>query len=51
MQLLKLFLDRNYPGFASEQSVHTHAPSCWIFQCNPKYYDLLRALREKETLR
>ena len=51
MQLLKLFLDRNYPGLASEQSAHTHAPSCWIFQCNPKYYDLLRALREKETLR
>ncbi len=51
MKMLKLFLDRSHPGLAAEMAEQTQAPSCWLFQCNPKHYDLFRALREKDALR
>lgn len=51
MGYFKDFLDQNYPGLAKEYSERASSqPSIWLFQGNPKYYDVIRAVDEVDII-
>lgn len=51
LQYFKDFLDLKYPTLAKEWSEDTSLePSAWMFQCNPKHYDIVNALNDLDKI-